>query len=113
MFGVDREESFRFDVPVILKANVRVLVYSGMLDLICNYDGGAAWTAGMKWSGQQQFNSLPLTDWSYGGSVVGHGKSTSGFTWLEVEEAGHMVPHDQPAVALQMLSLFLKKQPFH
>jgi carboxypeptidase C (cathepsin A) len=34
MFGVDREESFRFDIPIILKANVRVLVYSGMLDLI-------------------------------------------------------------------------------
>lgn len=29
-----------------------VLVYSGVLDFICNYFGGRAWTDATKWSGQ-------------------------------------------------------------
>jgi len=113
MFSVDIIQSYRFDVPYVLKAGVRVMVYSGMLDLICNYFGGAMWTSGMKWPGQTKFNNLPLQDWTYNGDVAGHVKSYQGFTWLEVEDAGHMVPHDQPAVALQMLNLFLNDQPFN
>ncbi len=38
-----RVHNFAIDVPILLAANVRVLVYSGMLDFICNYYGGRAW----------------------------------------------------------------------
>jgi hypothetical protein len=43
MFGVDREESFATDIPYLLSNGVRVLVYSGKLDLICCWVGGEMW----------------------------------------------------------------------
>jgi carboxypeptidase C (cathepsin A) len=112
MFAVDIEQSYRFDVPLILASGVRVIVYSGMLDLICNYVGGAMWTAGMKWPGQNGFVNTPYHDWKVGSQVAGHVKSYQSFTWLEVEGAGHMVPHDQPSASLAMLKTFLNDQPF-
>jgi carboxypeptidase C (cathepsin A) len=33
-------------------------------------------------------------------------------TFLQVYEAGHMVPMDQPEAALSMLNTFLRNEPF-
>ncbi len=44
--------NFAVDVPKILAANVRVLVYSGDKDFICNYIGGQRWVANMDWPGK-------------------------------------------------------------
>jgi len=112
-FGVDRIESFAYDIPFLLDNGVSVLVYSGMLDLICNYVGGRMWTNALQWAGTTQFNNMPIVDWNLSGSAVGHFKSYMDLTWLEIEDAGHMVPHDQPEVALQMLYLFLHGMPFN
>jgi len=111
-FSIDREESFSYKIPTLLENNIQVLIYSGMLDLICNYVGGAMWTSALQWPGQDGFNQVPLHDWQVGNTVAGHAKSFQGFTWLEVEGAGHMVPHDQPANALALLKTFLAGQPF-
>lgn len=57
-----------------------------------------AWTSNkensLTHSKQDGFNEAQLHDWSVGSTVAGHAKSFQGFTWLEVEGAGHMVPHD-------------------
>jgi cathepsin A (carboxypeptidase C) len=34
-------------------------------------------------------------------------RSSGGFSFLRVYDAGHMVPRDQPAVALAMLNAFI------
>jgi len=109
---LDRIHSFSYDLPDVLANGVPVLVYSGMDDLICNYVGGNMWTSQMAWPGQTQFNNAPLNDWTVNGQVAGHAKTYNGFTFLEVENAGHMVPHDQPAVALAMLNQFMAGKPF-
>lgn len=112
MFGPDRIESFKFDIPTILATGLQVIVYSGKLDLICNYFGGAMLLANMNWPYQNQFNQQPLQNWNFNGSVAGQFKTYGNLTWVQVENAGHMVPHDVPAVALQLLNLFLNNQPF-
>ncbi|KAL6074662.1 Carboxypeptidase [Balamuthia mandrillaris] len=99
-------------IPNMLANKYRVLVYSGMLDFICNWVGGDMWTEALEWPGQQAFNKQNFTDWKVSGSVAGHVKSEQGFTWLKVEDAGHMVPMDQPKNALDMLKRFLTNQPF-
>jgi len=92
--------------------NIDVLVYSGMLDFICNWQGGEYWTNDVPWSGQQQFTTMRYTDWVMGGNstAVGHYKRLRNFTFLKIENAGHMVPLDQPQVALAMLTKFFKGQ---
>jgi len=61
----------------------------------------------MKWNHTADFNAAPVTKWSVAGAPAGEKRSANGFTFLRVYSAGHMVPRDQPAVALAMLNAFL------
>ena len=108
----DWMKEFETDVALTLEKGVKVLVYSGKVDYICNYKGGLAWTSAMNWPGKSQFNAKNFTDWNFNGKKVGASRSYSNFTFLEVENAGHMVPHDQPEVALEMVRLFMTDKPF-
>jgi carboxypeptidase C (cathepsin A) len=108
----DRIKPYSSDLVYIMKYGVRVLVYSGMWDLICDYLGGESWLEQMVWPGQQAFNSAPYKNWMVNGVLAGHARVAYNLTWLEVEQAGHMVPHDQPANALDMLTRFLANMPY-
>jgi serine carboxypeptidase-like clade 4 len=109
---IDRIRPYSEDLPPVMDAGVRVLVYSGMWDLICDYIGGESWVNQMSWSGQANFNKVPYSNWNVNSTVAGHVRNYGLFTWLEVENAGHMVPHDQPVAALDMLTRFLANTPF-
>jgi len=111
-FGIDVIESFRYEIPSLLNAGIRVVIYNGDLDLICNWVGGKMWADGMKWSGQQKFASAPMKTWTINGVAAGKSKTYNGFTFVRVFQAGHMVPHDQPANALQILQNIISGQPF-
>jgi len=105
-FYDDIERSFAYHIPVLLAANVRVVVYNGMLDLICNWVGGYMWTSALDWPGKEGFNGQDMKDWilpELSPNPVGHYRTYNNFTFIAVENAGHMVPHDQPQVALQIL----------
>ena len=108
----DWMKEFESDVALTLEKGVRVLVYSGKDDFICNYMGGHAWTDKMNWPGKTQFDAANFTDWTFGGEKVGEFKSFANLTFLEVEGAGHMVPMDQPEVSLEMIRLFINNKPF-
>lgn len=111
-FAVDEEQSYAMDLPILLNKGITVFVYSGMLDLICNYIGGDMWTRNMQWPGQTGFNDQELVDWlSENGTVLGHFRYYQGLTFMEVEGAGHMVPHDQPEVALTLLQMIINGKP--
>ncbi|XP_065897505.1 uncharacterized protein [Dysidea avara] len=104
----DWVDNFQKDTAEILAFNKSVLVYSGKEDFICNYIGGKEWTLAMKWSGKDAFNKAAVKDWVIDGYVAGQIRSTNGLTFLAVENAGHMVPMDQPKVALSMLEKFIQ-----
>jgi len=73
-----------------LAAGYKVMIYSGMLDLICNYFGGAAWLESLSWPGASNFNSMNLQNWVVSGSTAGYFKTYDNLTWVEVIGAGHM-----------------------
>jgi carboxypeptidase C (cathepsin A) len=99
-------------IPNLLANNIRVLVYSGMLDFICNYVGGDMWTSNLKWPGQAAFNRTPFGNWTVQGKVAGFAKSAQGLTFLEIANAGHLAPMDQPANTLNMVQHLLSNTPF-
>lgn len=107
-FAPDRFESFAFDIPTILNSGVRFLTYNGKLDLICNHVGNEIWVQNLKWSGRDQFNNLNWKNWTVSGSTAGRLKTLGNFSFVEVNDAGHMVPHDQPKNALALLDQFFK-----
>lgn len=108
-FEVDGDwmQSYQQKLPDQLAAGIRVLMYAGDQDYICNWLGNQAWTKAMKWDHTAEFNAAPVTNWTVAGTPAGEKRSANGFTFLRVYDAGHMVPRDQPANALAMLNAFL------
>ena len=48
-----------------------------------------------------------MTNWTVAGKAAGELRSSNGFNFLRVFDAGHMVPRDQPAAAQSMMEAFL------
>jgi cathepsin A (carboxypeptidase C) len=54
-FRADWMHSFKSVIPALLESGVRVLVYAGEMDYICNYIGNKAWTLALSWTGKAKF----------------------------------------------------------
>jgi carboxypeptidase C (cathepsin A) len=78
-------------VGALLERGVRVLVYVGTYDWICNWVGNERWTLTLEWSGKEEFARQELTEWSIDGKVAGRSRSAGGFAFATVNAAGHMV----------------------
>lgn len=115
-----------------------MLIYQGNLDLACNTAGAKHWTARMPWKGQAAFTRQDLKPWrgrsrSSKSAVVGEGEGeekvlgmfkevnvrmveadekTTRCALVTIDGSGHMVPQDQPEVALNMLMRWLGGKPF-
>lgn len=90
-------------IPALIEDGVKLLVYAGEYDLICNWLGNSRWVHAMKWSGQQNFTSSPTVPFVVDGAEAGLLKSHGPLSFLKVHDAGHMVPMDQPKASLEML----------
>ena len=94
--------SFQALIPPILDEGIKVLIYAGDQDYICNWMGIQAWTDKLDWSSHDQFNKAETRQW-IGGTV----KSHKNFAFATVKNAGHMVPMDQPENALTLFKSLL------
>jgi len=103
----DWMQSYQQMIPDQLNDGIRVLIYAGDQDYICNWLGNQAWTQALPWPHQGEFNTTKPVSWQVDGKAAGTLQSAHGFTFLRVYDAGHMVPRDQPAHALAMLNAFL------
>jgi len=115
MFRGDWMQHFQIVFPEMLAAGIRVLIYAGDEDFICNYMGNKAWTLAMDWPNKDAFNAAGDHSWMISGksTPAGLARTANNFTFLQVHDAGHMVPMDQPDAALQMLETFLNNKPFY
>ena len=109
---MDEMKDYHADVAFTIEQGVQVLIYSGKDDYICNYLGGKAWTESMEWPGKSDFIEKNLTNWVYNGVNVGEFKTVANLTLLFIENAGHMVPMNQPEISLAMVRNFLNRRPF-
>jgi carboxypeptidase C (cathepsin A) len=78
-------------LSALLERDVRVLIYVGAYDWICNWVGNERWTLALKWTGQEGFVKQPLRDWEVNGTVAGKTRSFGKFTFATIFGAGHMV----------------------
>lgn len=79
-----------------------------------NEFGNLRWVLALPWSGRYDFEDADFQDWSLddggeaaapAGQVKGDGSALS---FVRVLGAGHMVPMDQPAAALKMITAFTR-----
>ncbi|KAK1314549.1 Serine carboxypeptidase 3 [Acorus calamus] len=94
-------------IPALLEDGVKMLIYAGEYDLICNWLGNSRWVHSMEWSGQQKFVNSPTVSFEVDNKEAGQMKSYGPLTFLKVNDAGHMVPMDQPKAALEMLNSWI------
>lgn len=103
---VDFLHSFQGLIPPILDQGIKVLIYAGDQDYICNWLGIQAWTNKLDWEGHEQFNAASTEQWV--GGTVKHYKN---FAFATVAKSGHMAPMDQPEKSLKLFRALLVDEP--
>ncbi|KAF8991372.1 serine carboxypeptidase [Cyathus striatus] len=99
-------------VAALLERDVRVLIYVGAYDWICNHVGNERWTLALEWSGQDDFVNADKRKWFVDGKQAGHTRSAGKFTFATIDGAGHMVPYDKPKESLAMVQRWLAGEAF-
>jgi cathepsin A (carboxypeptidase C) len=100
----DWMQPYHLLVPDVL-AEVPVLIYAGDADWLCNWIGQEAWLGALMWPGTNAFReakSQPVAIGD-GGESYGNRTSAEGLSYIKIFGAGHSVPQDKPAEALDML----------
>ncbi|PSR89928.1 Serine carboxypeptidase-like [Actinidia chinensis var. chinensis] len=100
---MDWMRNLEVGIPALLEDGIKVLIYAGEYDLICNWLGNSQWVHAMAWSGQKNFTAAPTVPFVVDGAEKGQLKSHGPLNLLKVHDAGHMVPMDQPKASLEML----------
>jgi serine carboxypeptidase-like clade IV len=103
-------------IPPMLESGIRVMIYAGESDFICNWLGNLRWVRAMDWSGKDGFNAAhayPFVTDTAGSSdvVAGEVREYENLSFVKVSQAGHMVPMDQPRNSLVMIQRFIKGVP--
>ena len=80
-------------IPPLLESGIKVLIYAGDADYICNWIGNKAWTVALEWSGSEGFAEADDVVWKskLTGKEAGELRMFENFAFLRVYEAGHMV----------------------
>ncbi|KAJ2160735.1 hypothetical protein GGF46_002036 [Coemansia sp. RSA 552] len=114
LFQLDYDilRSYEDDLVKVLEAGVRTLTYAGDADWLCNWYGMKAVLSEMQWSGGKGFAGAADQPWVVGATTAGESRSSGKLTFVRLHEAGHMVPHDQPAYALDMLNRWIANKSF-
>ncbi|KAH9153214.1 hypothetical protein AeRB84_004487 [Aphanomyces euteiches] len=107
-FAVDSGKSAVHFVPDILAANVRVLLFAGDTDLVCDWKGNDAWAKKLQWSGHDAYNAASVAPLQVDGQNAGEVRSAAGLTFVRVFNSGHTVPVDQPRVGLAIINSFFQ-----
>ncbi|EER14385.1 hypothetical protein Pmar_PMAR010743, partial [Perkinsus marinus ATCC 50983] len=112
-FSMDRLAPFDTLLPDLLDAEIKVLLYAGDQDYICNWIGYEHVADAMDWPGRDAFLEAPRYEYEDDdGTSIGLLRSISWkkkgmFGFFQIYRAGHFVPIDQPEAAHLMISDFL------
>jgi vitellogenic carboxypeptidase-like protein len=95
------------DEFVVLLENYKVLLYNGQLDIIVGAPLTENYLQQLKWSGQEKYLNSDKRVWRIGTEPVGFIRQVGNFQQIVVRNAGHILPFDQPEVALEMIKNFV------
>ncbi|KAK6358828.1 Cell death protease [Orbilia brochopaga] len=98
-------------LPDLLK-EMKIMLFSGDQDLICNHIGTENLIKNMTWNGAAGFETspgvwAPRSEWVYEGNPAGYYQTARNLTYVLVYNSSHMVPFDVPLQSLDMLDRFV------
>ncbi|RLN46603.1 hypothetical protein BBI17_008048 [Phytophthora kernoviae] len=117
-FIVDYSQPFQNYVADLLNDGIRVLIYVGDADSMCNWAGNKAWVDALEWKGKEAFNSAEhhgflardLLNPSAALMDAGVARFYDNLALVRVFNAGHMVPTHQPEASLDLINRFFKNE---
>ena len=68
--------------------------------------GTRSWMERLNWQGRRQWSKMPFEPFLTKSKAVGRFRSVAGLTFVQVYNAGHLVPADQPEAALELVRQF-------
>jgi carboxypeptidase C (cathepsin A) len=93
---------FVSDLGHIIDSGVRVVLYYGDADYICNWFGGEAISLAVNFTYAEQFRKADYAPFTVNGGEYGEVREYGNFSFLRIYEAGHEVPFYQPVASLEM-----------
>ncbi|KAI0053413.1 serine carboxypeptidase [Auriscalpium vulgare] len=117
MFQGDGMRNSAALLPELVNDGVRLLAYAGNADAMCNFIGNERWMAQLEHKFHKEFAASTSEKWVTAGTgrVAGEVRSAGGggfgagnVTFVQVYEAGHMVPFDQPEASLDLFTRWLE-----
>ncbi|CAH2237157.1 jg11130 [Pararge aegeria aegeria] len=113
--GKEVQEYLMYDVlksvaPYIseLLSHYRLLFYNGQLDIIVAYPLTESFLRNLNFSSAKEYKTAARHIWRVDDEIAGYVKKAGNLTEVLVRNAGHMVPHDQPIWALDLITRFIK-----
>jgi len=97
-------------VDKLISFGYKVVVFQGQLDIICDTPGAEKWIKRLRWPKLGSYLASmkrPLYTRSKGRDTQGFIKSYENFSLYYIMNAGHMVPSDNPDMALQMVDMVI------
>ncbi|CAO3599592.1 unnamed protein product [Absidia cylindrospora] len=93
-------------LPGLLE-ELKVLLFSGEFDLICNHVGTEYMIGNMTWNGEQGFQDAERLNWTIGDKQAGYYIEERNLSYVLIKDGSHMVPYDKPLETLDMINRFM------
>ena len=102
------------EIATLLEANVRLMFFNGMRDLVCNHIGMDRALLKLPWSQVNSWAIAERSTWALSSDQLpaAYVQEHGSLLYLKILNSGHMVPKDQPEVALAMMHNFLYNKSF-
>jgi carboxypeptidase C (cathepsin A) len=103
----DDFESLTSRVQFMVDSKLKVLIFTGSYDFVCNVKMQELWLNKWQWKGHDTLVYSPYTDWVFESTKYGKYKKYNNFMHLVIFNASHMAPTEQPYSTLQMITHFI------
>ncbi|KPJ20357.1 Venom serine carboxypeptidase [Papilio machaon] len=91
-----------------LLLNYRIMFYNGQLDIIVAYPLTVSFLRKLKYPSAFEYKHGSRLIWFVDEEIAGYVKKAGNLVEVLVRNAGHMVPHDKPKWALNMIMRFIQ-----
>ncbi|XP_038721950.1 serine carboxypeptidase-like [Tripterygium wilfordii] len=89
-------------IPALLDKGIKLLIYVGDEDLMCDWIGNFRWVLELNWSGKEGFTRNSVIQFIVDDELVELLTKYGPLTFIKVFQTGHMISMDQPKTTLYM-----------
>lgn len=96
-----------------LLSHYKVCIYNGQLDIIVAYPLTINYLKKLPFEHSKEYKTATRYIWRVGNDIAGFVHEAGNLVEVLVRNAGHMVPHDQPKWAYDLITRFTHGKSFH